>query len=287
MSKLFDALRRADPAGADLDADERSAAPAPVPEAVPVVAPAAAEAIEAKPEAAPGPNRTVSLRVSALSPIFPFEEGQTQAAEQYRIIRTKLLHHPAGPRVVVISSPSPGDGKTVTAVNVAAALALKENTSTLLIDADLRRPSVARLLGLAPSPGLADVLTGRGDAVSAIARVEEFPNLSVLTAGEAKAPAELLDSERWRQLIGYARKHFRYVVLDATPVASVADYELVQLVSDGVVLVVRPDHTDRKMCTQALDLVPKQKLVGVVLNCVENWFLWKSHGYGYYGYYGS
>jgi capsular exopolysaccharide synthesis family protein len=284
MSKLFDALRRADLVGAD---DDGAAGSAPAPAAVAVAAPVAAEAMETKPEAAPAAYRTVSLRVSAFSPIFPFEEGQTHAAEQYRIIRTKLLHHPAEPRVVVVSSPSPGDGKTVTAVNVAAALALKEKATTLLIDADLRRPSVAKLLGLAPAPGLADVLTGRAEAEAAIVRVEEFPNLSVLTAGESKAPAELLESERWRQLLAYARAHFRYVVLDATPVASVADYELVQLVSDGVLLVVRPDHTDRKMCRGALELIPKPKLVGVVLNCVENWFFWKTHGYGYYGYYGS
>lgn len=229
------------------------------------------------------PSRVVPLRLSALDPIFPFEEEHSTAAEQYRIIRTRILHHPKKPKILVITSASSGDGKTVTSINLAAALALKRDGPILLIDADLRRPKVAEMLGLPPLPGLSDVLSGRATLDDALVRTKELPNLWILAAGDGmENPAELLDSQRWRSLIDEVRGRFSYVVLDATPVAAVTDYELVQIVSDGVIVVARPDHTERKHCLQAITTVPKEKLLGLVLNCVENWFLWKASTYGYY-----
>lgn len=230
-------------------------------------------------------KHVVSLRVSALTPVFPFfEESQSAAAEQYRIIRTKILHSPKRPRFVVVSSPSSGDGKTITSINIAASLSLKENTSVLLVDADLRRPMVAELLGIPNAPGIADVLAGQATLDSAMVHVHEFPNLSILPAGDAHQRAtELLHSQRWPGIIEQFRTKFDVVIMDATPVAVVADYELLQHVAEGVIIVVRPDHSDRKACFTALQSVPKEKFIGIVLNCVENWLLSKSYDYGYYG----
>lgn len=282
MSKIFDAMNK-------VESPDSAGALAPLFEGIdssrlPARAPAT-EAVAGSDEARVEASESGTLRVSALSPVFPLDDAHPEAAEQYRIIRTKLLHHALQPRVIEITSPSSGDGKTVTAVNTAACLALKDDCSVLLIDADLRRSSVADLLGLKAEPGLADVLAGRMSADAAIHEVREIPNLSILTAGgRVKNPAELLDSERWKELIEECRLRFRYVIVDTTPVAAVADYELVQFVCDGVVLVLRPDHTDRKLCTNALTIIPKGKLLGTVLNCVEDWFLWKGRrGYGYYG----
>jgi receptor protein-tyrosine kinase len=229
------------------------------------------------------PSRVVPLRLSALDPIFPFEEEHSTAAEQYRMIRTRILHHPKKPKVLVITSASSGDGKTVTSINLAAALALKRDGPILLIDADLRRPKIGEMLGLPPVAGLSDVLSGRATLEDALVRTEELPNLWILAAGDGiENPAELLDSQRWRSLIDEVRSRFSYVVLDATPVAAVTDYELVQIVSDGVIVVARPDHTERKHCLEAIAAVPKEKSLGLILNCVENWFLWKTPTYGYY-----
>lgn len=72
------------------------------------------------------------------------------------------------------------------------------------------------------------------------------------------------------------------MILDAPPVATVADYELLQLTADGVIIVARPDHSERNSCLKAIGAVPKEKLIGIVLNCVEDWFLWRSAPYGYY-----
>src|SRR3954447_6158568 len=206
--------------------------------------------------------RYVQLRVSELLPIFPFGENDHNAAEQYRIIRTKILHHPKKPRLVAVSSACSGDGKTVTSINIAGSLALKEGAAVLLVDADLRRPRVADALGLGPAPGLTDVLAGRISFEDAVLRAEQFPNLFILAAGSSlENPAELLDSERWRALIEQLRAQFDNVVFDATPIAAVADYELVQLVSDGIVLVARPDHSSRSNWTKALETVSKDKFL--------------------------
>lgn len=244
---------------------------------------AAAKLVLDKPVVLPSPAaRVVPLRVSTTTPIFPFEEVESVAAEQYRIVRTKILHHPRTPKVLAVSSASSGDGKTVSSINIAAALALKQDIKVVLVDADLRRRNVAEMLGVVNAPGLSEVLCGLSDLESALVQAEQFPNLSILTAGDLQAsPAELLDSEALRKLLDRIRQQFDYVVLDATPVAAVADYELIQLACDGVIAIVRPEHTDRATCLKMLQTVPKEKLIGVVLNCVEDWWLWKTPQYGY------
>jgi len=92
----------------------------------------------------------------------------------------------------------------------------------------------------------------------------------------------LLDSSRWTALCASVRQQFKYVIFDTPPIAAVADYDLIQAHCDGVVLVVRPDHTDRKQCMQAIEAIPKDRLLGVVLNCVSDWFMWKTQGYHSY-----
>jgi capsular exopolysaccharide synthesis family protein len=228
-------------------------------------------------------GRMTRLRVSALSPIFPFDGRDQLAAEQYRIIRTKILHSPQKPRLIVVSSGCIGDGKTVTSINIAASLALKEDCSVLLIDGDLRQPRVAEALALSGSPGLAEVLSGETDLQTALVRPEQFPNLFILPAGNmASSAAELLDSERWRDLVKQARSQFDYAIFDAPPIAMLADYELIQLVCDAAILVARPDHSNRDACLKALRSIPAEKMLGVVLNAVEDWWLWKIPTYGYY-----
>jgi receptor protein-tyrosine kinase len=227
--------------------------------------------------------RQVALKISTASPVFPFEDNQNEAAEQYRIIRTKILHDARRPQLIVFSSAESGDGKTVTSINVAASLALKQDVSVVLVDSDLRRPSVAGMLGLPEQPGLSDVLEGRSTLNEVVVCSDELPNFSIISAGRVMGnPAELLDSAAWRSVIVQLRHQYQYIILDATPALGVADYELVQQICDGVVVVARPDHTPREACLKILQTIPKSKLIGVVLNCVEDWWLWKTPSYGYY-----
>ena len=221
-------------------------------------------------------------------PMLPFDGADPQAAEQYKIIRTRILHHPAQPRSLVVSSAQTEDGKSVTAVNVAGCLALKEKTTVLLVDADLRRSSLAEMLGVPSAPGLADVLAGGSSLERAIVRLEPFSNLFFLPKGDRQgSPTELLDSTGWRAVSSALRKEFDYVVIDAPPIGLVADYDLVEAVSDGVILVIRPDHTNRALGLKALNSIHPDRLIGVVLNCAPDWFLARPFGHGYYHYYGD
>jgi len=216
--------------------------------------------------------RTLALRLPAPSPLLPFEKGQRRASEQYRMLRTRISQHPKDPRVIVVSSPAPGDGKSVSAINIAGALSLKSEGQVLLVDADLRRSGIHTQLGLPESPGLADVLKGACTLEEALVHTQDFPNLFVLSAGApVENPVELLDSPRWQTLVAQFRSLFTRVVLDSPPVRAVADYDLIQAVSDGVILVVRPDHTNRLLCHRALEIVPKNRLLGVLLNCAPDW----------------
>ncbi len=235
--------------------------------------------------AQPATMRMLPVRIASSTPLLPFDDTDTVAAEQYRIIRTRLIQHPKEPRMILISSAGPGEGKTVTAVNIAGALSLKNEGGVLLVDGDLRRSSIPTQLGLPASPGLGEVLSGAATLEQALVQVEQLPNLYVLPAGELQSnPSELLDSAQWTALRARIRSMFRYVVVDSPPVASVADYDLLQAACDGVVLVARPDYTNRHACLRALDLIPKEKLVGVVMNCVAKWLLGRSHYYAPYGY---
>jgi capsular exopolysaccharide synthesis family protein len=227
--------------------------------------------------------RTITLQAPAMAPVLPFDGSEPRAAEQYRIIRTKIRHHPEQPRMLLVSSPMPGDGKTITALNLAAALALQESQRVLLVDCDFRRSSLTALLGLSTAPGLSEILRGEAPLESSLLSIQQFPNLYFLPPGSAAPnPSELLSTARWQSLIEIVRREFRFVVFDAPPVGIVAEYDLLQHACDGVVLVARQDHTNRELWRKTLDTVPQPKQLGVILNCVEDWFLWKTHSYYYY-----
>jgi capsular exopolysaccharide synthesis family protein len=228
--------------------------------------------------------RPVSFRISDSSPLLSPKHEDRRAAEQYRIIRTRIFHQLPGSSITVICSPGMGDGKTVTSVNLAASLAHKSEDKVILVDADLRLSKVHERLGIPRGPGLAEVLSGACTLEDAMLQVEQLPNFYVLPAGHAEVnPTELLDCSNWRALMVRLREEFRRTIIDSPPVEAVADYDLIAANCDGVVLVVRPDHTSRPLLANALAKV-KSRLIGVLINDVEDWFLWKrgSPSYHYY-----
>jgi capsular exopolysaccharide synthesis family protein len=225
--------------------------------------------------------RVLPIAIPPSAPILPFDGTHTAASEHYRMARTRIIHHPMQPHMIQVTSPGPGDGKTVTAINLAGALSLKAEAAVLLADGDFRRSVVHSHLGLPAGPGFADVLAGACSLEDAVINVEQFPNLYVLPAGTAKSsPSELLDSSRLNATCAMMRSMFKYIVVDSPPVAAVADTDLLLTACDGVIVVLRPDHTNRQICTKALKAIPNDKLLGVILNCVADWFLTRK---GYYG----
>ena len=224
--------------------------------------------------------RTVSLQLTPGSPVLPFRGVENQAALQYRMIRTKIGNHPGHPKIIVVSSPMAGDGKTVSAVNLAAAFSLQEEVRVLLMDCDFGRAEASKLLNLPASPGTLDVLRNEAALEAALVRFDKFPNLYMIPPGDRPASAaELVASPQWSAMLEICRLEFDFVILDAPPVGSAAEYELLQLACDGVVLVARQDYTNRQLWKRALETVPKSKQLGVVLNCAQQWFLWKTPDY--------
>jgi len=296
MSKIFEALKKAGGIGGDLPlplfAEEPAQALQPAsleePEYLPPTEPPVSTATPAPPPLPPataaGPQaRSLPIRLSPAAPLLPFDGSHARAGEQYRIIRTRILQHPQQPTMMVVSSAGPGDGKTVSALNLAGALALKNDINVLLVDADFRRSSIAAMLGIPSGPGLADLLHGSCPLEDAVVRAEQLPNLYVLPAGRNRFnPTELLDSPSWKEACEGFRKKFRFTIVDAPPIAAVADYDLIQVVCDGVIVVVRPDHTNRTLCTTALQMVPPEKMLGALINCYSEWFLWKHHDFDYH-----
>lgn len=303
MSKFFEAASKLNPG---LVQKVLSGQPAPAPEARPeMVSTLVEEAPPAKAPAAPpawkaAPAPAFAARIHAAksdaiqyaaefslndrtsSAVLPFQ-GEAEASERYRILRTKILQHPKSPQVVCVSSPTTGDGKSVTAINIAGVLGLKENTRVLLLDCDFRHPSVNAMVRLPQGMGgLAEVLTGKIGWPEALLRCRELPNFYLATTGQAYGhSAELLDSNAWRVAIEHLRTQFDFIIMDSPPIGLVADYDLIQASCDGIVIVARPNHTERAALNKAMQTIPEDKNLGVVLNCVERWFLWKAQDYTY------
>jgi len=278
MSKLFNALRQS---GLGLGA----------PEAEDGISNAPNAAISSVQDAEGAPLQSILSTVRLVKvelsdrAVFLLENGPGSVPEEYRIIRTKLTQELPAPAIVMVSSPTPGDGKTITSLNLAGVFAMKRETNVLIVDGDLLRGSVSEKLGIPRSPGLVDVLLGNHRLEDALVRIEEVPNLYVLPAGKAEDNrTELLDSPRWKMICDTFRREFPFTIVDAPPVGLVADYDLLQASADRVMLVVRPDHTERGACMNALSLIPKDKFIGVVLNAADPSTLSQRYGYYSYGY---
>jgi polysaccharide biosynthesis transport protein len=155
----------------------------------------------------------------------------------------------------------------------------------LLVDADLRRPRVHECLRISGTPGLAQVLSGALPATDAMVRFEELPALHVLpSGGPAEDPTELLDSAAARELFALLRQRFELVLVDSPPIGPLADYEELSMLCDATLLVARPDTTSRALLYESIQKVGR-RLMGVVLNGVEDWFLWTQYKPEYYRHY--
>ncbi|MDE3198080.1 MAG: CpsD/CapB family tyrosine-protein kinase [Acidobacteriota bacterium] len=229
-----------------------------------------------------GNGQTAEIEpLSACGEIEPAERFGGMA-EQFRTMRARLLTLHPSPTVIVVSSPLIGDGKTVSAINLAAALAAPTGEQVLLIDADMRRPSVQKRLEIDSTIGLQEVLRGRERFEKAIVSEPRLGNLSVLPAGASVAqPAALLGTSHWKDLIGQFRKRYSRIVIDTPPVHGLGDYPLIAQPADGVLLVCRIDHTPRAALAESIRITGS-KLLGIILNGLTEELLCKTPGARYY-----
>jgi capsular exopolysaccharide synthesis family protein len=249
---------------------------------------------------APKPSPTAKPLASALTtrPSRPTGEvdehlvslitPDTFEADQYRVLRHTIeqRRRTAGLAIIGVSSAGPGDGKTTTAINLAGALAQDRDARILLVDCDLRSSAMARRLGLVEGRGLVQAIVDPMLTIDdAIKHLPRF-NLDVMAAGfETASPYELLKSPRLGELFEAARRRYDYVVVDTPPVLPFPDCRVLAKVVDGFLVVVTAHRTPRRLVDEALGVLPKEMIVGVVFNAEEE-TLSRSH-HAYYGERGS
>ena len=189
-------------------------------------------------------------------------------AEQYRSLRTRLKRAEGGRpvRVLAVTSPAKGDGKSLTAANLALTMAQEFQQRVLLVDGDLRRPSVHKLFGISESPGLGEVLMNAADLDQALVSIPEH-HLTLLPAGALPShPGELLGSAAMRRVLDTLRGQFDRIIVDVPPVAPLADVHILAPVLDGLLMIVRAGITPKPAIERALAGLDKSKVLGLVLN---------------------
>ena len=208
-------------------------------------------------------------------------------ADAYRVLRTNLLFTSAETtgRAFVMTSAGPGEGKTTTLANLAAALA-HNGSKVLAVDADLRRPTLHQHFGLPKSPGLSDMIVGNAAASKAI-RTSRIEGLQVLPCGYLPPnPAELLGSAMMKQIMEAVRSHYDWVLVDTPPILAMADAAVVCPTVEGVVMVIAGETATKPQVERAIEQVKAigSKVLGVVLNKVnlqKNAYYYSQH-YGEY-----
>jgi protein-tyrosine kinase len=211
------------------------------------------------------------------------DKSDPQATAAYNIVRTRLLQRLASNdwRSIAVTGTQPSEGKSLTAINLAIALARDENTWVFLVDADLRRPSIATQLGLEIDHGLSDYLSGTAKIDDIIYDVG-IPRLAVIpNAHAAEQPSELLGTARMDELVEHLKADSpkRVIIYDLPPLM-VSDSVLTFAPRvDGLLLVVSEGITDRKTLTAARHVLSEMNLIGVVLNRSSSH---DKRGYSYY-----
>ncbi len=231
----------------------------------PAVAPAPSYATVNTPAHAPvrsaSPRLLDRALVAAAAP-------DARAARQYRGLCTRIVHADAGNpvKVIMITSPGAGEGKSVTAANLAITMQREYQRPTCLIDANLRSPKLQKMFGLDDGPGLIDVLAGRATLDQALTLVEPA-GVTVLPAGSGNEhPAELLGTPMMRRVIDSLRTQFDRIVIDTPATLGGVDLGMLGPLADRIILVVRADVTSKTAIHDAMSAIDASRLLGVVLN---------------------
>lgn len=209
---------------------------------------------------------------------------RSEAAESYRALRTSILLSSLGgpPKIIMITSALPQEGKTTTSLNSATVLS-QRGSRVLLIDGDLRRPRLHQILGLNPTPGLSNLLTGSAQP-SEVIQQTQIPNLFCVPSGSIPPhPAELLASDLMREYLRAWREEYDHVIIDTPPVLSVTDAVMLSAYTESTVVVVRAGKTRKEALRRVHAILSqvKTRVLGVVINGVN--MAAPEHYYYYYG----
>lgn len=205
--------------------------------------------------------------------------------EEYRSLRTHILHKSQRGKLqsIVVASINPSEGKSITAINLSWLLAQTDGVKCLIIDSDLRMPSLTDYIGIETDKGLSDILAGKATLQDSIIKLEPA-GLHILPGGEARSDvAELISGPKFKEILRQAREMFDFVIIDAPPLGIFTDANVLINHADGAMLVIRANRTKYAAIDRILETLPRERMLGVVLNDSEDVLDESHYNYGYYG----
>jgi protein-tyrosine kinase len=247
----------------------------------------------AEPAATPAKHMTLNMDALRARGYLPEAAQDRHFADHYRRIKRPLIDRAMSgvtavgePRIIMITSALPGDGKTFTTINLALNMALERDISVLLVDCDVARRHVSDIVGLQDERGLLDALVDDSLNVDSLVVQTNLGGLSILPAGRrVEATAELLSSNRMRQILANlcTRNPRRIVLLDSPPLLITNEGRTLVRMAGQIVLVIRAGHTPRQAVQDAIALFDTQQTGGIILNQVQVSPVEEYYGYGSYG----
>lgn len=207
------------------------------------------------------------------SRLVSFFAPSSMAAEQFRRLRGYIIRPgmETPPKTILVTSAMAGEGKSLIAINLAVTIATEMHSHALIVDCDLRNPTVSRWFGFHEANGLADYLTGEV-SLSDILMKSSVNKLSILSGGALQDnPAELIGSNKMKSFLSDLKTRYadRYIILDSSPMLATTEPSVLTEIVDGIIFVIKSGDTPRESIQQAFKLIDKKKIIGIVLNNVE------------------
>ena len=216
--------------------------------------------------------QTLDLSLTAPNRLVTVSDIDTPAAEAFRLLSVRLRHlrRSRDLQKLLITSTIPQEGKSMVSANLACALASSTRRKTVLLEGDVRRPSLSKVFGLKPYPGLCEWLEGGRNLGSSIYRLEPS-GIWLLPAGHALAnPLELLESAKLTALMKQLAAWFDWIIIDSPPVLPLADTSVWTRLADGILLVTRQGTTQKRHLQRGVEALESKKVIGAVLNSSKN-----------------
>jgi len=197
----------------------------------------------------------------------------SMASEQFRRLRTYIIRPGMenSPKTILVTSSMAGEGKSLVSINLAITIATELHSHALIVDCDLRNPTLSRWFGFQEVRGLSDYLTGEASLQDLLVKTS-LDKLSILPGGAFQDnPAELIGSNKMKSLVADLKARYadRYIILDSSPLLATTEPSVLNEMVDGILLVIKSGDTPRESIQQALKLLDKKKIIGVVLNNME------------------
>lgn len=215
--------------------------------------------------------------------LIAYAAPQSVEAELFKVLRTNILFpaHGIAPKLILVTSAMPGDGKSFVSANLAISMAQGIEEHVLLVDGDIRKPTIHKLFGLDKAQGLAEYLSGNVD-LSSILRKTPVSKLTILPGGEPPSnPAELLSSKKMKAFLDEVKNRYddRYIIIDSPPPAMAIETAAISKIVEGVIVVVKAGKTPKQAVSELIEQIGKEKILGIVLNSVSH-SANKYYGYG-------